>query len=115
MNTSFQAVRGMARMFHRMALESIMAPRTETRRRRTGTAEVRRGEIHAAVLAAFEARGPMTAAHAEKLPEFERYGFSTIRKRISELFQSGELVSLPQRKKNEAMVYAIAAKPELIN
>lgn len=43
------------------------------------------------VLAVFVRRGPMTARCAERLPEFAAYGFSTIRKRISELAQLGRL------------------------
>jgi hypothetical protein len=35
----------------------------------------------------------MTAREAEQLPEFESYGFSTIRKRISELATAGLLES----------------------
>lgn len=44
------------------------------------------------VFAVFVDRGPMTAAQAEVLPEFKpKYKPSTIRKRISELFQGGYL------------------------
>jgi hypothetical protein len=34
----------------------------------------------------------MSAREAEKLPEFAAYGFSTVRKRISELAQLGLLL-----------------------
>jgi len=49
------------------------------------------GKIQAAVLAAFAGHGPMTARTAERLAEFHAYGFSTIRKRISELARAGRL------------------------
>ena len=52
------------------------------------------GKIQALVLAAYEAHGPMSAREAERLPEFGDYGFSTIRKRISELASDGLLVAL---------------------
>lgn len=48
-------------------------------------------KIQAVVIAAYEKHGAMTARTAERLPEFGDYGFSTIRKRISELYQSGLL------------------------
>ena len=43
------------------------------------------------VLKAFSEHGDMTARTAERLGEFANYGFSTIRKRISELAQRGQL------------------------
>ncbi len=49
------------------------------------------GKIHRLVLEVYGRRGPMSARAAERLPEFESYGFSTIRKRISELKASGHL------------------------
>jgi hypothetical protein len=42
-------------------------------------------KIQRLVFDAFEKHGPMTARIAEKLPEFESYGYSTINKRIYEL------------------------------
>lgn len=48
-------------------------------------------ELQSKVLAAFKRHGPMTARKAERLPEFADYGFSTIRKRISELHRAGHL------------------------
>jgi DNA-binding MarR family transcriptional regulator len=48
--------------------------------------------LQARVLAAFKAHGPMTAKQAEALAEFEDLGFSTVRKRISELARAGALV-----------------------
>ncbi len=52
------------------------------------------GKIQELVLEVFDARGAMTARDAETLPEFAPYGFSTIRKRISELAVAGRLVSV---------------------
>lgn len=49
------------------------------------------GKIQQRVVDAFRAHGPMTARRAERLVEFEDYGFSTIRKRISELASAGVL------------------------
>ena len=49
------------------------------------------GKIQAEVLLALEKYGRMTARTAERLPCFDTYGFSTIRKRISELAAGGHL------------------------
>ncbi len=43
------------------------------------------GKIHKLVIDVFRNVGQMSAREAERRPEFEGYGFSTIRKRISEL------------------------------
>lgn len=43
------------------------------------------------ILTAYRRRGPMSARKAERLPEFSSYGFSTIRRRITDLHRSGEL------------------------
>jgi hypothetical protein len=48
--------------------------------------------LQVAVLEAYRAHGPMSARQAERLEEFSDYGFSTVRKRISELHQAGLLV-----------------------
>ena len=48
--------------------------------------------IQTAVIAAYIQRGPMSARQAERLPELSEWGFSTIRKRVSELAQLGRLV-----------------------
>jgi len=50
------------------------------------------GRIQAAVMVAFRTHGDMTARTLERLPEFADYGFSTIRKRCSELAHEGSLV-----------------------
>lgn len=49
------------------------------------------GKIQLLVIGAFAQHGPMTARTAELLPEFSSYGYSTIRKRVSELSKSGLL------------------------
>jgi len=48
--------------------------------------------IQGKVLDAFERHGAMSARQVEQLPEFAAYGFSTIRKRVSELAAAGLLV-----------------------
>ena len=52
------------------------------------------GKIQQLVLEVYAKRGPMSARVAERLPEFADYGFSTVRKRISELAAEGVLVSV---------------------
>lgn len=47
--------------------------------------------IQQAVLKAYREHGPMTARTCERLPELSMYGFSTVRKRISELLHAGRL------------------------
>jgi hypothetical protein len=46
--------------------------------------------LHGRVIEAFRARN-MTDKELERLPEFAEYGFSTIRKRRSELYQMGRI------------------------
>ncbi len=43
------------------------------------------------ILSVYRRRGPMSARKAERLPEFSSYGFSTIRRRITDLHRSGQL------------------------
>jgi len=62
------------------------------------TIERRRTELHERVLVAFREHGPMTDAELEALPEFDRYGPSTIRKRRSELYQASQLVVVGERR-----------------
>lgn len=57
----------------------------------------KRTALHAKVLLAFQAHGQMTDEDLERLPAFEGYGPSTIRKRRSELYQQGALVSYGDR------------------
>lgn len=71
-----------------------------------------RTELHARVLAAFKAHGPMTDGELEALPEFHGYGPSTIRKRRSELFQAHALVAVGERRNErncKMVVWALAA------
>lgn len=49
------------------------------------------GAIQRAVLAAYAAHGALSARQAEQLPELAAYGFSTVRKRVSELAAKGYL------------------------
>jgi len=67
------------------------------------------GKIQQHVLDVYAARGPMSARTAERLPDFEMYGFSTIRKRISELAQSGLLVpvGIDNSGKSPCTIYAV--------
>ena len=51
----------------------------------------RLGALHEQVLEAFGREGAMDDERLEQLPQFERYGPSTIRKRRSELYQAGKL------------------------
>jgi hypothetical protein len=50
--------------------------------------------IQQAVYAAFLERGPASARQAEAWPELRTYGFSTVRKRVSELARVGYLVEV---------------------
>jgi hypothetical protein len=50
--------------------------------------------IQQAVYAAFLERGPASARQAEAWPELRTYGFSTVRKRVSELARAGFLVAV---------------------
>ncbi len=47
-------------------------------------------KLHNRIIEAFEVR-PMTDKELERLPQFANYGFSTIRKRRSELYYMGRL------------------------
>ena len=59
------------------------------------------GQIHQKVLDAFLEHGEMTDGELENLPQFSSYGPSTIRKRRSELYQSGRLVDTGRTRENE--------------
>ena len=61
------------------------------------------------VLKAFSEHGDMTARTAERLDEFVSYGFSTIRKRISELAQRGYLAErgIDQSLRAPSIIYGI--------
>jgi hypothetical protein len=49
-------------------------------------------QLQQRVYQTFVAAGPMTAKECEDLPEYETWGFSTVRKRCSELLARGWLV-----------------------
>jgi hypothetical protein len=49
-------------------------------------------ELQQQVYQTFVAAGPMTAKECEDLPEYETWGFSSVRKRCSELLARGWLV-----------------------
>jgi hypothetical protein len=54
------------------------------------------GKIQREVLEAIRELGPMTAREGERLKRFEgRYGYSTVRKRFSELYLGGYLDYVP--------------------
>ena len=66
--------------------------------------------IQRAVLREFGERGPMSARQAERLGTFGAYGFSTIRKRISELSAAGYLVPCGEERESartSAIVYRL--------
>ena len=69
------------------------------------------GKIQRLVLHTFRLHGPMSARQAERREEFYDYGFSTIRKRISELAQAGLLVADGTETKGRcpATVYRVAS------
>lgn len=71
--------------------------------------EVLLTELQAKVLEAFRRRGPLTARTAERLPEFADYGFSTVRKRISELAALGclEPAGVDRSRRAPATIYRI--------
>lgn len=70
------------------------------------------GKIQALVMKAYRAHGPMTARTCECLPEFDEYGFSTVRKRISELAAEGYLVAsgVNRSRRSPATIYRVAAR-----
>ena len=71
------------------------------------------GSIQRQVLNAFHRLGPMTARTAERLPIFDAYGFSTIRKRISELCRAGylDIEGIDNSKRAPASIYRRSDKP----
>lgn len=53
------------------------------------------GDIHRAVLRVFQLEGePISARQAERAVSLQAYGFSTVRKRVSELAAAGMLVAV---------------------
>ena len=69
--------------------------------------------LQEAVYAAFLERGPASARQAEQWPELA-YGFSTVRKRVSELARLGYLVAQGTETESgtaKATVYRAVARP----
>ena len=64
-----------------------------TSRQAGGVVSPQIGKIQRLVLQVYERRGPMSARVVERLEDCEGYGFSTLRKRVSELSRSGHLES----------------------
>lgn len=54
-------------------------------------------ELHAAITTEIARRGPMTDAELEDLERFAHYGYSTVRKRRTELTQAGRLIEVGTR------------------
>lgn len=63
----------------------------DTSHEAAGTVCANLGQLQRRVLTAFQQRGPMTAKECEALPCFADLGFSTVRKRASELAAAGLL------------------------
>ena len=59
-----------------------------------GTIAAKLNTLQQAVHAAFLHHGPASARQAEAWPELRTYGFSTVRKRVSELARVGYLVEV---------------------
>jgi hypothetical protein len=49
-------------------------------------------DLHLAILEAFRQKGPMNDGELELLEGFEKYAYSTVRKRRTELVEMGKLV-----------------------
>lgn len=82
----------------------------ETSKRAAESVEPKRSAIQQAVIDAYVEHGPMTARVCERLPQFEGYSPSTIRKRISELAKDDVLAEDGTSKacgKTPATVYRI--------
>lgn len=56
------------------------------------------GRIQWAVINAYRRHGNMRARQCETLPELGEWGYSTVRKRVSELYQAGVLEYEPRTK-----------------
>lgn len=67
-------------------------------------------ELQARVRLAFQTHGALTAKEAEQLPEFADLGFSTVRKRISELVKLEVLASAGVR--DGSTVYQLAGRAQ---
>ena len=70
----------------------------ETSREAAAAVQGSLGELQRRVLAVYQMAGPMTAKEAEALDCFADLGFSTVRKRCSELVAGGYLVATDERR-----------------
>lgn len=82
-------------MSHQLSLLDFRAPGHRSQDHATSIAadkaiERKATKLHGRIIDAFRVRN-MTDKELERLPEFADYGFSTIRKRRSELYQMGRL------------------------
>ena len=76
------------------------------------------GQLQRRVLQAYREHHRLSARQAERLPEFARYGFSTIRKRISELAAAGLIVEdgvEDEHGPSASTVYALSEAGEATN
>ena len=62
--------------------------------------------LHENILMALQEGGPMTDQELEDLPQFRHYAYSTVRKRRTELYQSGLVTSIGTKKnrRNQTML-----------
>lgn len=66
-------------------------------------------ELQSAIFDVLIKRGPMTDGELELLPEFSHYGPSTVRKRRSELYQSGRVAETADRRNRMIVWRAVIA------
>jgi hypothetical protein len=79
------------------------------------TIEKKASELHAAITLEIRRRGPMTDGELEDLSRFSRYAYSSVRKRRTELFQGGLLISVGSRKNkrgNTMLVWDLIGRVE---
>lgn len=69
----------------------------DTEREAAAKIAPRIARLHSEVMGALLTNGAMTDRELERLPQFDKYGPSTIRKRRSELYQAGALVAEGKR------------------
>lgn len=73
----------------------------------------RLGDLQQQVLDAFRERGPMTDGECERLPRFARCGYSTIRKRCTELRQMGWLRPTGEKRNRMMVCEAVPSEQRL--
>jgi hypothetical protein len=86
----------------------VRASDPETSRQAADRIRPKLTEPQVRVLEAYRVRGPMTARDCEALDEFRDCGFSTVRKRISELTRSDPPQLVIAGKENRGWVYRLA-------